>query len=137
MRSGDTLGLNVIRGIKAAVLAQETRGARTTLDDDAIIAVIAREVKERKDALVEFERGGRRDLMDKMQAEIERLQQYLPRPLTNEEIDAAITEAIAETGAAGPRDMGKVMGVLNPRLRGRADGRVVADRVKACLARTV
>lgn len=133
MRAKDQARMTVIRGIKAAILEAETKSQRTTLDDDAIIGVIAKEVKERKETLPEFERGGRLDLVEKLQAEIRILEEYLPTPLTPEEVQALIAEAIRETGASGPRDMGRVMGWLSPKIRGRADGRAVSDLVKAHL----
>ncbi|MCY0863910.1 MAG: GatB/YqeY domain-containing protein [Sulfobacillus sp.] len=133
MRAKDQARMTVIRGIKAAILEAETKSQRTTLDDDAIIGVIAKEVKERKETLPEFERGGRLDLVEKLQTEIRILEEYLPTPLTPEEVQALIAEAIRETGASGPRDMGRVMGWLSPKIRGRADGRAVSDLVKAHL----
>ena len=133
MRDKDAVRLSVIRGVKAAVLQAETRGERTTLDDAGIVAVIVKEVKERQDATADFERGGRQDLVDKLVEEIAVLQQYLPEPLTEKELTALITEALSETGAQGPKDMGKVMGWLTPRTRGRADGRMVAEAVKTAL----
>jgi len=130
MRAKDQARMTVIRGIKAAILEAETKSQRTTLEDDAIIGVIAKEVKERKETLPEFERGGRLDLVEKLQTEIRILEEYLPTPLTPEEVQALIAEAIRETGASGPRDMGRVMGWLSPKIRGRADGRAVSDLVK-------
>ncbi|AEJ38902.1 GatB/Yqey family protein [Sulfobacillus acidophilus TPY] len=133
MRAKDQARMTVIRGIKAAILEAETKSQRTTLDEDAIIGVIAKEVKERKETLPEFERGGRLDLVEKLQTEIHILEEYLPTPLTPEEVQALIAEAIRETGASGPRDMGRVMGWLSPKIRGRADGRAVSELVKAQL----
>ncbi len=133
MRDKDAVRLTVIRGIKAAVLQAETRGERTTLDDSGIVAVIAKEVKERQDAAPDFERGGRQDLVDKLAQEIAVLQQYLPEPLSESELTALISEALKETGAQGPKDMGKMMGWLSPRTRGRADGRMVSEAVKRAL----
>ena len=133
MRAKDTLRLSVIRGIKAAMLQAETRGERTTLDDDGIVQVIVKEVKERQDSKGEFERAGRNDLVDKLTSEIEVLQQYLPEPLTDQELSRLIVEAIETTGAQGPKDMGRVMGWLSPRTRGRADGKKVSDEVRQVL----
>jgi uncharacterized protein YqeY len=133
LRQRDTVRLSVIRQIKAAVLAQETRSTRTTLDDDGILGVIAKELKERQDVLAEFERAGRRDLVDKAQAEMRVLEEYLPPALSAAELDHLVDEAVRETGATGPKDMGKVMAWMMPRVRGRADGRVVSERVQARL----
>lgn len=134
MRAKDHARLSVIRGIKAAVLAAETRAERITLDDDGILAVIVKEVKERQDALVEFERAGRQDLVDKTRKDITLLEEYLPEPLSEDELRRLVEETLQELGATGPRDMGRVMGALLPKVRGRVDGRHVSDVVKAALA---
>lgn len=133
MRAKDAVRLSVIRGIKAAILQVETRGERMTLDDPGIVAVIAKEVKERHDAMGEFERGGRQDLVDKLTAEIRVLEEYLPEPLTEAELAGLINEAILATEAKGPKDMGRVMGRLAPRTRGRADGKLVSEEVRKAL----
>jgi uncharacterized protein YqeY len=134
MRERDTLKLSVIRLVKAGILEEETKGTRKTLDDDGIMQVIVKEIKERRDAIAELTRAGRPELVEKAEAEIAALQAFLPPPLTPTELDALIDEAIRETGAAGPKDMGRVMAWLNPRTRGRAEGRVVADAVKTRLS---
>ncbi|MCL5116850.1 MAG: GatB/YqeY domain-containing protein [Firmicutes bacterium] len=133
MRAKDAVRLSVIRGIKAAILQAETRGERVTLDDAGILQVITKEVKERQDAAGEFERGGRQDLVDKMAGELAVLKEYLPEPLTEAELASLVEEAISSTGAEGPKDMGRVMGWLTPRTRGRADGKVVSEAVKQAL----
>ncbi len=130
MRRQDAVRLRVIRGIKAAMLEVETKGQRTTLDDEGILAVIAKEVKDRQDAMAEYARGGREDLVSKAQEELAVLQAYLPKPLSDSELAALISQAIGETGAVGARDMGKVMAWLMPKTRGRADGRRVSEMVK-------
>ncbi len=133
MRAKDSARLTVIRGIKAAILAAETRSERITLDDDGIMQVIVKEVKERRDALPDFERGGRQDLVDKLTHEMTLLAQYLPTPLTETELQTLVAEAMGAVGALGPQDMGKVMGWLSPKTRGRADGRHVSEIVKSRL----
>lgn len=133
MRAKDSVRLVVIRGIKAAVLAAETRGSRFDLGDDEILQIVAKEAKEREDVLPEFKRAGRSDLVEKTRAELAVLQEYLPPPLDGAELDALIHEAVEATGASGPRDLGKVMGWLMPRVRGRADGADLSVRVKAAL----
>lgn len=133
MRAKDAVRLSVIRGIKAAILQAETRGERVTLDESGIVQVIAKEVKERQDAVVEFERGARQDLVDKLQAEIAVLREYLPEPLSADQLAALIEEAIVSTGAQGPKDMGRVMGWLTPKTRGRAEGKAVSEAVKEAL----
>ncbi len=134
MRAKDSARLTVIRGIKAAILAAETRTERITLEDEGILQVIVKELKERKDALPDFERSGRQDLVDKLKLEMTLLSQYLPTPLTEAEVRGLIDEAVDAVRALGPKDMGKVMGWLSPKTRGRADGRQVSEWVKARLA---
>ena len=134
MRAKDQARLAVIRGIKAAILAAETRSERITLDDDGILQVIAKELKERRDALPDFERSGRQDLVDKLHHEMELLSQYLPAPLTSDELRVLVNEAVQSVGATGPKDMGKLMAWLAPKTRGRADGRDVSALVKEQLA---
>ena len=133
MRAKDAVRLSVIRGIKAAILQVETRGERVVLDEPGILQVLAKEVKERQDAIQEFERGGRADLVDKLNQELAVLKDYLPEPLSQAELAQLILEAIAETGAEGPKDMGRVMGWLTPKTRGRADGKAVSEAVKMAL----
>lgn len=135
MRAKDPVRLAVIRGIKAAVLSVETRAERVTLEDDGILQVITKELKERQEALPEFERAGRQDLVDKLRQEMALLREYLPAPLSSDELAKLVADAIDRSGAAGPRDLGKVMGILQPAIRGRADGRMVADLVKSQLQR--
>ncbi|AUW93210.1 GatB/YqeY domain-containing protein [Sulfobacillus sp. hq2] len=133
MRAKDSVRLSVIRAVKAGILAQETRSERITLDDDGILQVIVKEIKERKEANEEFQRAGRSDLVEKNEKDIAILSEYLPTPLTETALTELIVAAIQETGAQGPKDMGKVMNLINPKIRGRADGRHVAELVKAQL----
>lgn len=127
--------LSTIRMIKSAIQYKETEpGAKGPLDDDAILQVITSEVKKRRDSIGEYEKAGRSDLAAKEQEELDILQTYLPTPLTEAEIATLVDEAIAESGATGPRDMGKVMKILTPRTQARADGKVVADLVKQKLS---
>ncbi len=133
MRAKDGTQLSVIRAVKAGILSQETRNERITLDDDGIMQVIVKEIKERREANEEFQRAGRRDLVEQNEKEMEVLSTYLPAPLPEDEIVGLVMGAIRETGAQGPKDMGKVMAIINPVIRGRADGRHVAELVKAQL----
>lgn len=133
MRAKDAVRLSVIRGVKAAVLHAETRGERVTLDDSGIVQVIVKEVKERQDAIVEFERGQRPDLVQKLREELAVLQSYLPEALSPEELRGLIDEALRVTEAQGPKDLGRVMGWLTPKTRGRADGKAVSEAVKEAL----
>lgn len=133
MRAKDGTRLAVIRAVKAGILSQETRNERITLDDDGIMQVIVKEIKERREANEEFQRAGRKDLVEQNEKEMEVLSAYLPAPLPEDEIVGLVMGAIRETGAQGPKDMGKVMAIINPVIRGRADGRHVAELVKAQL----
>jgi uncharacterized protein YqeY len=117
----------------AALYAVEKRD-RATLSDDQVIAVLAREVKTRRESVEAYRAGGREDLAAKEEAEIAILAELLPHALGADEVAALVAEAIAATGAASPRDLGKVMGWLSPRTRGRADGKVVSGLVAAALA---
>ena len=106
------------------------------LDDGAVLAAIAKQVKQRHESAEEFRRGNRQDLVDKEEVEAAILQKYLPPALSAEEIEAAARKVIAEVGAQGPRDMGKVMGPLTAQMRGRADGAEVSAVVRRLLAET-
>lgn len=134
MRSRDQVRLTVIRGVKAAIIETETRRERVSVADEDILGIIAKEVKERREVLGEFQRAGREDLVAKSQAEIEVLSSYLPEPLSASEIAQLIEQAVAETGAEGAGAMGKVMGWLQPKIRGRADGAQVSAQVKQFLS---
>jgi uncharacterized protein YqeY len=134
MRSGDALRRDVLRMAQSAIYNVE-KAKRTTLSEDDVLAVLTREVKTRRESIEAFRSGGREDLAAKEEAEIAILQGYLPDALTEDELRALVAEAIAATGAASARDLGKVMGWLSPRTRGRADGKVVSGMVAAALAR--
>ncbi len=135
LRAKDATRLAVIRGIKAAVLEAETKDRRTSLEDGDIVGLIAKEVKERRDVIGEFERAGRRDLVDKARAEIAILTEYLPQPLSESELSRLVDQALQETGARGMADMKSVMAWLTPRVQGRVEGAAVAVKVKAALSR--
>ena len=132
MRAADKERLGTIRMLQAAIKQREV-DERITLDDAQVLAVIEKMVKQRKESIVQFELGGRTDLAAKETSEIEQLQAYLPAQLSEAEVDALIKEAIATTGAASIKDMGKVMGVVKARAAGRADMGAVSARIKAAL----
>ncbi|MBC3881270.1 GatB/YqeY domain-containing protein [Undibacterium sp. LX40W] len=134
MRAKDTAKLSAIRLITAAMKQKEV-DERVELNDAMVLAIIEKMIKQRKDSITQFEAGGRQDLADIEKAELVILSAYMPAGLTDAEIQAAVNEAVAETGAAGPQDMGKLMGVLKPKLAGRADMTVVSAMVKAALAK--
>lgn len=133
MRAKDTAKLSAIRLITAAMKQKEV-DERVELDDAMILAILEKMVKQRKDSISQFEAGGRQDLADIEKAELAVLSTYMPASLSEAEIQAAVAAAVAETGASGPQDMGKLMGVLKPKLAGRADMTVVSALVKAALA---
>jgi hypothetical protein len=133
MRSGEALRRDTLRMAENAIYNGEKRDRRT-YDDDEVAAVIAREVKTRRESVEAFRAGGREDLAAKEEAEIRILSVFLPEQLSDAELEALIGEAIAATGASTPRDMGKAMGWLAPRTRGRADGRRVSEAVGRRLA---
>jgi uncharacterized protein len=133
MRSGDALRRDTLRMAESAIYNAEKRDRRTYTDDE-VAGLIAREVKTRRESIEAFRKGGRDDLATKEEAEIGILGAFLPEQLGEAEITALVAEAIGATGAAGPRDMGNVMGWLAPRTKGRADGRVVSQMVGSALA---
>jgi uncharacterized protein YqeY len=124
--------LSAIRLLMAAIKQKEI-DERITLDDAAVIAVVERQIKQRRDSIEQFQAAARTDLVDKESAELELLKQYLPQPLSEAELTAAIEAAVAEANASGPQAMGKVMAILKPRLAGRADMGRVSSLVKARL----
>jgi uncharacterized protein YqeY len=134
MRGRDALRRDVLRMASNAAYNVEKRNQRP-LTEDQFLGVLTREVKTRRESIEAYTSGGRADLAAKEQAEIDILTEYLPQALSDAEIDALIDEAIAATGASSARDLGKVMGWLAPRTRGRADGKVVSARVASALAR--
>jgi uncharacterized protein YqeY len=133
MRSGDALRRDTLRMAESAIYNAEKRDRRTYSDDE-VAAVLGREVKTRRESVDAFRNGGREDLASKEEAEIAILAGFLPEQLSEAEISALVAEAVSATGAAGPRDMGKVMGWLSPKTKGRADGRLVSQAASRALA---
>lgn len=135
MRGGDAARRDTIRLLLAALKQREV-DERKVLTDADVLGIIEKMIKQRRDSITQFEQGGRQDLADREKQELALLQAYMPQALGESEITAAVTAAIAETGAAGPADMGKVMAVLKPKLAGRADMSKVSATVKAQLTKT-
>ncbi|RJX67397.1 GatB/YqeY domain-containing protein [Vibrio sinensis] len=133
MKAKDKLRLGTIRLALAAIKQREV-DERITLSDDDILAVMTKMVKQRRDSVAQYESAGRQDLADVEKAEITVLEDFMPQPLTDEEVNALIEAAITESGAAGMQDMGKVMGVLKPQIQGRADMGKVSGLVRSKLA---
>ena len=132
MRASEKERLSTIRLVQAAIKQREV-DERITLDDTQVLVVLEKMVKQRKESIAQFEQGGRKDLADKERREIELLQAYMPAQLSDSELDALIRDAVAATGAASIKDMGKVMGVVKSKAAGRADMAAVGARVKAVL----
>jgi len=133
MKSGDKARLGVIRLILAA-LKQVEVDERIELDDQRVTAILDKMVKQRRDSVEQYEKAGRDELADQEKFEIGIIQEYLPEPLSEAEIETLIDEAIAATGASSMKEMGKVMGMLKPKLQGRADMGAVSAKIKQKLA---
>lgn len=131
-REAGRLRLSVLRMAISAVRNVEI-DQRRTLTDDEVLAILTREVRQRQDALGEIAGRGREEAENRLREEIEVLRAYLPQPLSAAELEAAVRAAVQESGAASPRDMGRVMALLMPRVRGRADGAAVQGMVRAIL----
>jgi len=134
MRAKDAPRLLAIRGLLAAVKQREV-DERIVLDDAAVVAIVDKLVKQRKDSIEQFTAGGRQDLVDKERAELQVLESYLPARLGADAIAAEVAALVAETGASGAADMGKVMAAAKARFAGRAEMALVSAAVKAALAR--
>jgi uncharacterized protein YqeY len=132
MKNKDKFRLTVIRMVRSAIKNTEIDQKRA-LDDDEVLDILQREVKQRKDSLQEFTKAGRDDLVADVQAEIAIISEYLPQPMTEEEIKAVVQQTLQEVGASSKADMGKVMGALMPKVKGRADGRLVNQIVQQLL----
>ena len=135
MRAKEAARLSTIRMLLAAIKQREV-DERIELTDADVLSVVHKMIKQRRDSIAQFEAGKREDLAAAERAEVALLTTYLPSQLSEAEIDAIVTEAIAATGAAGPAGIGKVMGVVKPKLAGRADMALVASRIKAKLSGT-
>ncbi|MBI9059611.1 GatB/YqeY domain-containing protein [Labilibaculum sp. DW002] len=126
--------LQAIRALKTAFTLEMTKTGASELDDDSAVKLVQKLVKQRKDSADTYKSGGREDLADKELLEMGFLEVYLPAQLSDEELTTAIQEIVAKTGASSMKDMGKVMGMASKQLAGKADGKAIADKVKAVLA---
>ena len=133
MKSGDKTRLGVIRLVNAAIKQREV-DERIELDDAAVVSVIEKMIKQRRESIAQFEKASRADLADAEKAEVQVLSAYLPAQLSSAEVENVVDSVISETGAAGPKDMGKVMAALKGRLAGKADMGKVSALVKAKLS---
>lgn len=132
MKSQDKFKLSTIRMVRATIKNLEI-DLKRTLDDSEVLDILSREIKQRKDALQEFEKAGRDDLAEKVKAEAEIIAEYLPEQLNEDEIKVIVQQTIQETGATSKADIGKVMSALMPKVKGRADGKLVNQAVQQLL----
>ncbi|MDK2918298.1 MAG: uncharacterized protein PWQ37_1031 [Candidatus Petromonas sp.] len=133
MKEKNKIKKSVITMIRAAIKQYEVDN-RTEINDDGVIEIIAKQLKQKKDAIEEFKKGDRQDLVDETEKEIEILLQYLPKQLSEDEIRVIVKETIEKHNASSPKDMGKVMGALMPKMKGKADGKLVSKIVKELLS---
>lgn len=132
MKSGDQVRLNTVRSIRAILIELSKRGTGAITADEEVQALIAA-AKKRKEAIEMYEKAGRKDLADTERQELSVIQEYLPKQMTREEADAVVARVIGDTGASGPKDMGKVMGPVMKELKGKIDGSVIQELVKSRL----
>ena len=132
MKARDAVKVSTLRLISSLIKYKEIE-AKKELDDEAVLAVLSTAVKQRRESIEQYEKGNRPDLADKERAELAIIQGYMPAQLGKDEVAALVKEAIAETGAAGAKDMGKVMKALMPKVKGKADGKLVNELVKELL----
>lgn len=135
MRAKDQLKLDVVRGIKSAIKYKEVEGENKVLDDAGIIGVMTTMVKQRRDSVEEYTKASRADLAEKEAKEIALIQVYLPTQLSAEQLAAEVTKAIGEAGAKSMKELGAVMKILTPRLKGQAEGKAISEEVKAQLSK--
>lgn len=135
MKARDQLRLDTVRAIKSAIKYKEVEGGESKeLDDAAIVRVIQTQVKQRRDASEQYRAGGRPELADKEEREIEVLQTFLPQPLSADELRQLVADCVREAGATSPKDMGAVMKLVQPKIQGRAEGKAVSEEVKRQLS---
>ena len=132
MKNKDTVRKNTVQLVRTAILQVE-KDNKVTLDDEDILEVIAKQLKQRKDSLPEYEKSGREDLISQLKQEMECLMEYLPKQLTEDELRPIVEEGVKAVGATSMKDMGKVMGVASKALAGKAEGRAISETVKRLL----
>ena len=133
LKAKDKFKANVISTAKSAILLVQKQDPSKEVTDDIVIEILAKEVKQRREAVLEFEKGNRQDLVESTNEEIKILLEYLPQQLSEEEIKQIIEDSAIEAGASSIKDMGKVMGAANKALSGKAEGRIIAQKVKDLL----
>ena len=132
MKARDAVKVSTLRLVNSSIKNREI-DERKELDDEGVLAVLGTAVKQRRESIEQYEKAGRTDLSEKEKAELAVIQTYMPAQMDRAEVEAAVKEAIAETGASGQKDMGKVMKALMPKVKGKADGRLVNELVKEML----
>lgn len=132
MKNKENVRKNTVQLIRTAVLQVE-KDKKITLEDEDILELIAKQLKQRKDALPEYEKSGREDLISQLKQEMEVLMEYLPKQLSEEELRPIVEEAVKAVGAASMKDMGKVMSAVMPKVKGRADGKMISDIAKSLI----
>ena len=133
MKNKETIRKNVVQLIRSGVLQIE-KDKKITLDDEGVLDVIAKQLKQRRDSLPDYEKSGREDLIAELKTEMDILMGYLPKQLTREELEEIVKAAVSETGASSVKDMGKIMAAVMPKTKGRADGKVINEIARALLA---
>ena len=133
MKNKETIRKNVVQMVRAAVLQVE-KDKLVTLDDEGVLEVIAKQMKQRRDSLPDYEKSGRDDLIAELKAEMDVLAEYLPKQLTREELQVIVAEAVKATGAESIKDMGKIMAAVMPQTKGRADGKVINELARELLS---
>jgi uncharacterized protein YqeY len=133
MKEKDTVRKNTVQMIRAGVLQIE-KDKKITLDDEGVLEVIAKQLKQRRDSLPDYEKSGRDDLIAELKAEMDVLMGYLPQQLTREELEAIVQAAVRDTGASTLKDMGKIMAAVMPKTKGRADGKMINEIARQMLS---
>ncbi len=133
MKDKDIVRKNTVQMVRAGVLQIE-KDKKVTLDDEGVLEVIAKQLKQRKDSLPDYEKSGREDLVAELKAEIDVLMKYLPEQLTKEDLEVIVADAIKQTNASSIKDMGKIMAFVMPKTKGRADGKLINEIAKAMLS---
>ena len=132
MKDKNVVRKNAVQMVRAGILQIE-KDKKITLDDEGVLDVIAKQLKQRRDSLPDYEKSGREDLIAELKAEMDVLMEYLPAQLTREELEEIVGQAIAATGASSMKDMGKIMAEVMPKTKGRADGKMINEIAKAML----
>ncbi len=133
MKNKETVRKNVVQFVRAGVLQIE-KDKKVTLDDDGVLEVIAKQLKQRRDSLPDYEKSGREELIAELKAEMDVLMEYLPEQLSREELEVIVKDAIKNTGAASMKDMKKIMAEVMPKTKGRADGKIINEIAKSLLS---